>query len=76
MTPQVKRLFGNCRIIGKRFPIVHVYADGICLEVSSFGTRARRELIPPDAAAFLPRHKPHDKVHTSCIAWHMCCVFG
>ncbi|BDA44328.1 probable poly(A) polymerase I [Coccomyxa sp. Obi] len=58
---QVKRLFGNCRIIGKRFPIVHVYADGICLEVSSFGTRARRELIPPDAAAFLPRHKPHDK---------------
>ncbi|CAL8470290.1 g9832 [Coccomyxa elongata] len=58
---QVKRLFGNCRIIGKRFPIVHVYADGICLEVSSFGTRARREIIPPDAAAFLPRHKPHDK---------------
>ncbi len=56
-------MFGNCRIIGKRFPIVHVYADGICLEVSSFGTRARREIIPPDAAAFLPRHKSHEKVH-------------
>ncbi|EIE26242.1 hypothetical protein COCSUDRAFT_83617 [Coccomyxa subellipsoidea C-169] len=58
---QIKRLFGSCRIIGKRFPIVHVYADGACLEVSSFGTRANRELIPQDAAAFLPRHKPHDK---------------
>lgn len=62
---QVKRLFGNCRIIGKRFPIVHVFADGACLEVSSFGTRANRELIPPDAAAFLPspfRHNLHYKV--------------
>lgn len=61
----MKRLFGNCRIIGKRFPIVHVFADGDCLEVSSFGTRANRELIPPDAAAFLPRNNPHDKVRAN-----------
>lgn len=51
---QVKRLFGRCRIIGKRFPIVHVFANGSCLEVSSFGTHAKRELVPLDAAAFLP----------------------
>jgi hypothetical protein len=51
---QVKRLFVACRIIGKRFPIVHVSANGTLLEVSSFGTRADRSLIPPDAAAFLP----------------------
>ena len=59
---QVKRLFGNCRIIGKKFPIAQVYADSLCLEVSSFSTHANRELIPPDAAAFLPRHMGHSKV--------------
>lgn len=57
MAAQVKRLFGRCRIIGKRFPIVHVHADGALLEVSSFGTHADRARIPPDAAALLQRSK-------------------
>ena len=48
---QVKRLFRQCRIVGKRFPIAHVTVGNDLLEVSSFNTRADRSLIPPDAAA-------------------------
>ncbi|KAK9828008.1 hypothetical protein WJX81_008340 [Elliptochloris bilobata] len=50
---QVKKLFRQCRIVGKRFPIVHVSLGNDLLEVSSFGTRADQDLIPPDAAALL-----------------------
>ena len=51
--PQVKKLFRQCRIVGKRFPIAHVTLGDDLLEVSSFCTRADRDLIPPDAAALL-----------------------
>jgi tRNA nucleotidyltransferase/poly(A) polymerase len=37
---QVKRLFGNCRIVGKRFPIVQLTMDGKTLEVCCTATRA------------------------------------
>lgn len=50
---QVKKLFRQCRIVGKRFPIAHVTLGDDLLEVSSFCTRADRDLIPPDAAALL-----------------------
>ena len=49
----MKRLFRQCRIVGKRFPIAHVTVGSDLLEVSSFNTRADRSLIPPDVAALL-----------------------
>ena len=49
----MKKLFRQCRIVGKRFPIAHVTLGDDLLEVSSFCTRADRDLIPPDAAALL-----------------------
>ncbi len=33
---QIRRLFRNCRIIGRRFRLAHVYAGGKILEVATF----------------------------------------
>ncbi len=47
---QVKRLFSNCRIIGKRFRLAHIYfQNGKILEVATF--RARNIDEEGDAAA-------------------------
>ena len=35
---QIKRVFNNCRIIGKRFKIVHIIFKGKIIEVSRFYT--------------------------------------
>ena len=59
---QVKRLFGRCQIVGTRFPIALVHSGGLILEVSSFGTKAKRDSIPTDAAAFLSTPPPKRKV--------------
>ncbi len=42
---QVKRIFGNSRIIGRRFKIVHVYFKGEVVEVATF----RAQLIKDDS---------------------------
>ncbi|KAJ3675825.1 hypothetical protein LUZ60_004867 [Juncus effusus] len=39
---QVKKAFSHCRIVGRRFPICHVYFDDYIVEVSSFHTNALR----------------------------------
>ena len=61
ITMQVKRHFSRCQIVGTRFPIALVHWGGIVLEVSSFGTRAKRETIPTDAAALLSWPPSHNK---------------
>ncbi|CAK0736587.1 hypothetical protein CVIRNUC_000770 [Coccomyxa viridis] len=58
---QVKRHFSKCQIVGSRFPIALVHWGGTVLEVSSFGTRAKRDTIPTDAAALLSWPPPHSK---------------
>ena len=63
---QVKRLFGRCQIVGTRFPIALVHSGGLVLEVSSFGTKAKRGTIPADAAAFLQSPPPKGTVSTFC----------
>ena len=63
---QVKRLFGRCRIVGTRFPIALVHSGGLILEVSSFGTKAKRDIIPTDAATYLSTPAPRGKVGNSC----------
>ena len=60
-TMQVKRHFSRCQIVGSRFPIALVHWGGTVLEVSSFGTRAKRDTIPTDAAALLSWPPPHSK---------------
>ena len=64
-TMQVKRHFSRCQIVGSRFPIALVHWGGTVLEVSSFGTRAKRDTIPTDAAALLSWPPPHSKA-SSC----------
>ena len=61
---QVKRHFSRCQIVGSRFPIALVHWGGTVLEVSSFGTRAKRDIIPTDAAALLSWLPPHSKAST------------
>ncbi len=39
---QVKALFRNCRVIGRRFKLAHVHFDGKILEVSTFRTMPAR----------------------------------
>ncbi|HEX7879719.1 MAG TPA: polynucleotide adenylyltransferase PcnB, partial [Candidatus Eisenbacteria bacterium] len=46
---QVKRLFRNCRLIGRRFRLAHVHFGGKIVEVSTF--RKRSEPVPDDALA-------------------------
>lgn len=69
LSMQVKRLFGRCQIVGTRFPIALVHSGGLVLEVSSFGTKAKRDIIPTDAAAFLSTPAPRGKVN-SCTEGH------
>ncbi|XP_063935807.1 uncharacterized protein LOC108228056 isoform X2 [Daucus carota subsp. sativus] len=38
---EVKRIFSQCQIVGRRFPICHVTVDGTIVEVSSFCTSSR-----------------------------------
>jgi poly(A) polymerase len=42
---QVKRLFRNCRLIGRRFRLAHIHFQDEILEVSTF----RRTAVPADA---------------------------
>jgi poly(A) polymerase len=42
---QIKRLFRNCRLIGRRFRLAHIHFDNEILEVSTF----RRAALPSDS---------------------------
>ncbi|KAL6782774.1 PAP4 [Auxenochlorella protothecoides x Auxenochlorella symbiontica] len=50
-TKEVRRLFKRAMIVGRAFPICHVPAGPLTLEVSSFGTTTAGVGLPPDAAA-------------------------
>ncbi|KAH0878690.1 hypothetical protein HID58_066084 [Brassica napus] len=43
---EVRQVFPRCQIVGRRFPICHVYVDDIIIEVSSFSTSARTGKTP------------------------------
>ncbi|CAN8291093.1 unnamed protein product [Cochlearia groenlandica] len=43
---EVRKVFPSCQIVGRRFPICHVYVDDIIIEVSSFSTSARTGKTP------------------------------
>jgi poly(A) polymerase len=57
---QIKRLFRNCRLIGRRFRLAHLHFQDEVLEVSTF-----RASVPPDAGppeeADQERHPSHLK---------------
>jgi poly(A) polymerase len=62
---QVKRLFSNCRIIGRRFRLAHIYfQSGKIIEVATFRAKdavdAAAEAVEADAAAAEPRDVPDD----------------
>lgn len=42
---QVKKLFRNCRLIGRRFRIAHIYFHREIIEVSTFPTEPEKETI-------------------------------
>ena len=44
---QIRRLFSNCRLIGRRFRLAHLHFDDEILEVSTF----RRTAVPSDQPA-------------------------
>ncbi|HEX6849840.1 MAG TPA: CCA tRNA nucleotidyltransferase [Candidatus Polarisedimenticolaceae bacterium] len=53
---QIKRLFSNCRIIGRRFRLAHVYfQNGKILEVATFRARDVRDDDPEAAEDLLIR---------------------
>ena len=72
-TMQVKRHFSRCQIVGSRFPIALVHWGGTVLEVSSFGTRAKRDTIPTDAAALLSWPPSQSKASPCPYGLHFLC---
>ncbi len=56
-TPEeVKKVFRNCRLIGRRFRLAHVYFQNEIIEVSTFRAPAPAEDQPPgDGKTFLAR---------------------
>lgn len=49
---QIKRLFRNCRIIGRRFRLAHIYfQNGKIIEVATFRARDGDEMPPQDGKA-------------------------
>jgi len=58
---QVKRLFSNCRIIGRRFRLAHVYfQNGKIIEVATFRARDAADGAPEFAEAEAPPSQAAD----------------
>ena len=56
----VRRLFRNCRLIGRRFRLAHVHFGSEIIEVATFRAAAapEREDLPEDAADGAPEEAP------------------
>lgn len=56
---EVKKLFRNCRIIGRRFKLAHVFFRDVIIETATF--RARYDTPPPEAEGIpLPSRRRTD----------------
>ncbi|CAH2034125.1 unnamed protein product [Thlaspi arvense] len=64
---EVRKVFTQCQIVGRRFPICHVYVDDIIIEVSSFSTSARTGKAPNKAF-----RKPAGCSERDYIRWKNC----
>ena len=62
---EVKRLFRNCRLIGRRFRLAHIHYQDEIIEVATFRSQAADEPEPepqePQAAEHRQRHQRHLK---------------
>uniref|UniRef100_A0A1J3CQ33 Poly(A) polymerase I n=1 Tax=Noccaea caerulescens TaxID=107243 RepID=A0A1J3CQ33_NOCCA len=64
---EVRKVFPRCQIVGRRFPICHVYVDDIIIEVSSFSTSARTGKAPNKSF-----RKPAGCSERDYIRWKNC----
>jgi len=55
---QIKRLFRNCRLIGRRFRLAHLHFDNEILEVSTFGRAAVPAEEPETEETGIPPRRP------------------
>lgn len=64
---EVQKTFSRCNIVGKRFPICHVYCNNSIVEVSSFSTLGRK----PNNKLTNPSRRPDcdEKDH---VRWRNC----
>ncbi|KAK8954842.1 hypothetical protein KSP39_PZI002361 [Platanthera zijinensis] len=65
---EVERAFSRCAIVGKRFPICHVYIDDYIVEVSSFSTSGSNS---SSYVRYISRTPP-DCDEIDCIRWRNC----
>ena len=70
---QVKKLFRRASIVGKRYPIVHVYEGHdkqlVTHEVSSFTTNTDAKSIPQDMCGLIVK-----KVNSACLIIKYLCI--
>lgn len=66
MPAQVSRLFRGSRVVGKRFPVALVYAEGVTHEVTSFYTGVAPTEVPADAASMFPV-SPRNQIATLVV---------
>lgn len=65
---QIRYFFPKCYIVGKRFPICHVYIGSSIVEVASFGTS---EKVPTSRCLSFPR-KPASCDGLDYVRWKDC----
>ncbi len=62
---EVRRLFRNCRLIGRRFRLAHVFFGGEIIEVATFRAAAapeREDIEDPDVDAEAPEDAPLESI--------------
>lgn len=65
---QIRCFFSKCYIVGKRFPICHVYVGSSIVEVASFGTS---EKVPTSRCLSFPR-EPASCGYLDYLRWKDC----
>lgn len=66
--PEIRKKFSKCYIVGKRFPICHVYVGSSIVEVASFVTS---EKVAKSKCVSFPQ-KPASCGHRDYVRWKNC----
>jgi len=64
---QIKRLFRNCRLVGRRFRLAHLHFQDEILEVSTFRAAAPADKADLEASGPNFRHPRHLKDHSGMV---------
>lgn len=64
---QVKRLFRNCRLVGRRFRLAHIHYQDEIIEVATFRAQAPEGPVEAESAPSVPEAGTGDREHSRLV---------